>query len=350
VSPTRFGASRLALCGLLLGSGSGLASADDACTGARPALQAADDALDRGDWPEASRRLAAIEGPHGGCAAVVLRRARVRAAQGHGAEAERLFERAASLAPDDAEVHAHFARYWLARGQVAHADYQSSLALSIDPDCTEALVVSGQILALKGRPREADEVLARAARLDPRNAEAPYQWGVSLFRTQRHAEAAYQFERATALRPADPRILDYLALAYEAVGEGEKAEAAFGKAIQANQEGPFFDRYLDYNYGRFLLKRRRLEESRSHLDRALALLPRSRGVHYERGRLFLLQGDYPRARQEAEQARDLHDPGSSVLDLQVYYLLATVYGRLGEKALAEKYAELARTTTVPGQD
>ena len=33
----------------------------------------------------------------------------------------------------------------------------------------------------------------------------------------------------------------------------------------------FPDRFLDYSYGRFLLKERRLDESRIHLDRAVAL-------------------------------------------------------------------------------
>jgi hypothetical protein len=33
--------------------------------------------------------------------------------------------------------------------------------------------------------------------------------------------------------------------------------------------------------------------------------------------------------------------------VQVHYLLATVYARLGETVLARKYAELARTTPHP---
>ncbi len=37
-------------------------------------------------------------------------------------------------------------------------------------------------------------------------------------------------------------------------------------------KSPFFDSFVDYNYGRFLLKESRLEESQSHLDRAVALL------------------------------------------------------------------------------
>jgi hypothetical protein len=45
----------------------------------------------------------------------------------------------------------------------------------------------------------------------------------------------------------------------------------------------------------------------------------------------------------------LRDPDGFVLDLQVYYLLATVYSRLGETELARKYADLARTTPIPDQ-
>jgi len=38
-----------------------------------------------------------------------------------------------------------------------------------------------------------------------------------------------------------------------------------------------------------------------------------------------------------------------VLDVQVYYLLATVYARVGEPELAQKYAELSRRTALPDQ-
>jgi len=77
----------------------------------------------------------------------VLALARLRAARGEVAEAERLFSRATSIAPDDAVAHAHFAQYWLSRGQPARADYEAALALSLDPRCTEALVARGRLLS-----------------------------------------------------------------------------------------------------------------------------------------------------------------------------------------------------------
>jgi len=342
-------ASLLGLC--LHGGGFGAASpaGRDPCAGAAPALRQAAEALDKGQWAEGEGHLRPLEASHGDCGGVVLGLARLRAARGDTAEAERLFERATSLTPGDAVAHALFAQYWLSRGQRARADYESSLALSRDPDCPEALVVAGQILGLKGQAAPAFQALQKAARLGTGNAEAQYQLGVVLFRRKLHAEAVRQFEKAAALRATDARARDYLALGYEALGEAEHADEAYQGALRVN-DGPFFDSFLDYNYGRFLLKQRRLEESRSHLDRAIVLLPRSRGARYERGKLNLTLGQYRAAREDAELALSLPDAGGSVLDLQVYYLLATVYARLGETDLARKYAELSRTTKIPDQD
>ena len=82
----------------------------------------------------------------------------------------------------------------------------------------------------------------------------------------------------------------------------------------------------------------------------MALLPESRTVYYERAKLNLAARDYAAARKDAERALALRDPDGLVLDLQVYYLLATVYARLGETDLARKYAALSRTTPIPERD
>jgi len=237
----------------------------------------------------------------------------------------------------------------LDKGELARADYLSSLALALAPDCPEALVVQGRVFSLKGRPREAREALDKAVRLAPADAEARYQLGIWLYRARRYADAVPQFEKVVALRPTDVRAHDYLALNLEALGEGERAELAYRDASRVN-DGPLRDPFFDYYYGRFLLKQGRLEEGRAPLDRAVARHPDERAVHYERGKLNLARKDYVAARRDAERALDLRDPGGLVLDLQVYYLLATVYARLGESALARKYAELARTTPIPDQD
>jgi tetratricopeptide (TPR) repeat protein len=306
------------------------------------------EALDIGQWAEAERLLQPLSASGADCSGVVLGRARLKAAQGDTAEAERLFTHATHLSPADALAHAFFARYWLSRGQPARADHLSALALALNPDCPEALVVRGRLLRGKGLIREARETLELATRLDPANAEAAYQLGIWFFNGRRYQEAVGRFETVVARRPGDARAHDYLAASLEALGEAERAELAYRSALGVN-EGPFFDPLLECNYGRFLLKQGRLEESRSHLDRAVGLLPERRGPHYERGKLHLARKDYPAARRDAERALGLPDPSGLVLDVQVYYLLATVYARLGEPELAQKYAELSRRTALPDQ-
>jgi tetratricopeptide (TPR) repeat protein len=236
----------------------------------------------------------------------------------------------------------------LDEGEVARADYLSSLALAVAPDCAAALVVQGRVLTFKGRPREALAALEKAVRLAPEDAEARYQLGVWLYRARRYPDAVPQLERAVARRPRDQRAHDYLALSLEALGEAERAEQAYRRALEAS-DGPRPDPFFDYYYGRFLLKQGRLEESRAPLDRAVARHPDERAAHYERAKLNLARKDYVAARRDAERALALRDPTGLVLDLQVYYLLATVYARLGETELARKYAELARTTAIPDQ-
>lgn len=217
------------------------------------------------------------------------------------------------------------------------------------PDCPEALVIQGRILGLKGQAQAARQALERALRLDPANVEAQYQLGVWFFRGRLHLDAARHFEKVASARPADARAHDYRGLSLEALGEADRAELAYRSGLKVNAE-PFFDPLLDYNYGRFLLKQNRFAESRSHLDRAVALLPQRRGVHFERAKLHLATKDFAAARLDAERALSVPDPGGLVLDVQVYYLLATVYARLGETELARKYAELSRTTPLSEPD
>ena len=214
------------------------------------------------------------------------------------------------------------------------------------PHCVQALVLYGQILAMKGQPAEAEQRLSRACELAPDSAEARFQLGVFYDGRQQNAKAAEQFTKVIALTPQDPRAYDYLALRLEPLGRIEEAEQAYRKGLAVNRR-PNFDAFLDYNYGRFLLKQNRLTELKRHLDRAVELAPKTRAVYYERARLNLKLRNNERARSDAERALTLQDPGGVILDLQVYYLLARVYSQLGENELAEKYVKLSQTSSVP---
>ena len=61
-------------------------------------------------------------------------------------------------------------------------------------------------------------------------------------------EAAFRFEAARRLEPANARVLNNLAVAYEATGRFEEALATYRDALKLAPE----DRQTKQNYSRFL--------------------------------------------------------------------------------------------------
>jgi tetratricopeptide (TPR) repeat protein len=321
----------------------------NACFGLGNPLRAAEQALTRGDSVEAERLLVALQSSRPECGEVLAGLARVRALQKNVDDAEQLFLRAIALSPDDPHMYFYFAQFRFDQGEYQRAYDLIDKALKLKKEYPEALILKGQMLAMKGEPVAARKTLEEACRIAPNNAEAHFQLGIFFDNHKLNRQAVEQFRISVALRPLDPRAYDYLGLNLEALGEIQEAARIFKKGLVVNK-GPLFDYFLDYNYGRFLLRERKLQESKVHLDRAVSLAPETRAVYYERAKLNVLLGDYLQARRDAEQASRLEDASGFVLDVQVYYLLANVYSRLGEPELARQYAELTKTATIPIQD
>jgi tetratricopeptide (TPR) repeat protein len=321
----------------------------DACLGLEKQLGLAEQALTSGDAGQAERLLLPLESSHPACGEIFANLARLRASQKNVAEAEQLFLRAIALSPDDPETYFYFSQFSFDQGVYLRAYDLVDKALNLKGEYPEALILKGQMLAMSGEALTARKTLEEACRIAPNNAEAHFQLGILFDNSKLNRQAVEQFRISVALRPSDPRSYDYLGLNLETLGETRRAASIYKRGLLVNK-GPLFDYFLDYNYGRFLLKQRRLQESKVHLDRAVSLAPQTRAVYYERGKLNLILGDYQQARRDAEQASKLQDPSGFVLDLQVYYLLSTIYSRLGEHELARQYAELSKTARIPIQD
>lgn len=320
--------------------------ATSSCAGLESRLAEAARLMDAGDLPEAGRVLRSAQVANPQCDDVLLALGRVHAAQGDVNSAREFLWRFISVAPRDAKNYYAVAQLALIEGNPAQADAASAMSLALNPDYSDALVLRGQIVAMKGDARAARRLLEKACRLAPSSAEAQFQLGQLFDREGQPAEAVTQFRKVVTIRPKDPRAWDYLALNLERLGEPENAEAAYKSGLKVNS-GPLFDSFLDYNYGRYLMKRSRLAEGKVHLDRAVQLAPETRAVYYEHARINLRLNRAQEARADAEKALGLADPGGFILDLQIYYLLSTIYSRLGQSELAHKYAELSRTTGVP---
>jgi tetratricopeptide (TPR) repeat protein len=317
------------------------------CSGTEQRMASIWNALSAGNVSGAEQILHEVERTHPECPEVILANARVAEANGAPAGAEDFFARYADLVPNEAKAYSYHARFLLRRGQYARADVISAQALERDPNDVVALAVRGEILDIQGQTQEGMELLEKACRLDPRNAQAQFRLATIYDRAKRLADAVQHFEKVVETDPQDARAWDYLALDLESVGEVERADLAYRKGLAANQPGPYFDAFLDYNYGRFLMKRNDLTASKQHLDRALELTPDFRAPWYERAKLNLRLKNNQQARDDAERAANIRDSRGIIIDLQLYVLLEQIYTRLGDAVLAEKYAKLSQRTPVP---
>jgi tetratricopeptide (TPR) repeat protein len=317
------------------------------CDGAGPQLKEISLKLDHGDFASAARQLAPLAHRSSECPLVVLVQARTQAAERDSGQAEALFTRYITAQPDDASGYAYYARYLLSQRQYRRADMLSSIALEKGHSVPIALAVNGQILFMKGQAKQGLDMLEDACRLDPDDAESQFEIGSIYDRMKRPADAVKHFSKVVELNPRDGRAFDYLALNLEPLGEISRAGIAYKKASTVNQPGPFHDGFIDYNYGRFLAKRGDFQAGKTHLDRAVELVPDVRATWSERAKLNLKMKNYQQARSDAERAERLSDPAGIIIDLQIYTLLEQIYRRLGETTLADKYAQLSRNTPPP---
>jgi len=318
----------------------------DACAGAEIQLKSLSTNLNRNQFSVAEDRLTLLKAGHPDCSSILLAEARIKASKG-AAEARDLFSRYLEKVPNDPAGLAYFARFLIDQGQYQRADELSDAALSQDVNNPAALAVRGQILIMKRQPAQGEELLIKSCELDPDNAESQFQLGALYDRTKRPGEAVKRFQKVVDLDPGYASAWDYLALNLEPLGEVDRADEAYRRGLEVNHEGQQFDAFLDYNYGRFLAKRNQLAESKLHLDRAVELVPDDRDTWYDRAKLNLRMGNFARARSDAERAASLPEQTGGILDLQVYTLLEHIYRRLGEKELADKYANLTRQTPPP---
>ncbi|MGA2074084.1 MAG: tetratricopeptide repeat protein [Terriglobia bacterium] len=335
----------LPLAGLLAALASFAAEATS-CAGVQSLLTATKQAFEREDLALAERTALKVHEKSPQCNEVLLWLGQVREAQGDVLSAQSLFSRYTVREPHDSKGYFYLARLIVAQQDYDRADLLTEEALSRKPDDPDVLALRGRILAAKGDNIRAQELLEKACKLAPNHVEAHFQLGRLFRQTERPLDAVVQFEKAIALEPRSPRVHEHLALTLEELGENEKAEAEYRKALQLN-EGPLSDPFLDINYGRFLLKQNRLLESKQYLDRAAHQAPEARSTFYERARLDIRLKDYTQARRDAERALALPNLMGDVQDTQLFYLLVTIYTRTGEKELARKYSELCRVFSAP---
>ncbi len=117
----------------------------------------------------------------------------------------------------------------------------------------------GLLLSLATAP------VAEAAKGDS-EARAQLAFGVDMARRGLWNEALFRFEQVRTLQPNDPKVLNNLAVAYEAVGRFDDAEAAYREALKVAPS----NRDLKKNVTRF---REFLQSFRAKKSTAESLAP-----------------------------------------------------------------------------
>lgn len=82
---------------------------------------------------------------------------------------------------------------------------------------------------------------------DSKSIDADIEFGVDMARKGLWSEALFRFQQADKARPNDGQILNNMAVAYEAVGNYEKALECYQKALRADPA----NRELKRNYSAF---------------------------------------------------------------------------------------------------
>jgi tetratricopeptide (TPR) repeat protein len=80
------------------------------------------------------------------------------------------------------------------------------------------------------------------------NLNKEIEFGVKMAQRGLWNEALFRFKRAAELRPGDSKVLNNLAVAYEAIGQYENALLAYQEALSADSA----NRELKRNYSRFV--------------------------------------------------------------------------------------------------
>ena len=91
-------------------------------------------------------------------------------------------------------------------------------------------------------------LLVGAKNLPPNTSESQLAFGVQMAQRGLWSEALFRFKQADRLKPGSPRTLNNMAVAYEALGNFEKALDVYQDAIKSDPT----NRELKRNYSRFV--------------------------------------------------------------------------------------------------
>jgi adenylate cyclase len=229
--------------------------------------------------------------------------------------AREMFTQAIAVDPEFALAHAGIADcssllhmyYPSAEAAVEQAERASRRAVELDPDLPEARAARGFALSQQRRYDEAAAEFLTAVRLDPGQFDARYYYARQCFQRGALPEAATWFEDAARVRE-DYQARFFAAQSYEAMGERQRALAAYQRALDVAR------RHLELHPDDPRAATMRAvascrtgdrEGGLRWAERALVIDPEDAGVRYNVACLYALEGERDRAIATLEECVQL---------------------------------------------
>lgn len=203
--------------------------------------------------------------------------------------------------------------------------------LAANPRDLNALIRAGELAVTLGDPTAAAGFFARAEQIDPRNARVKAGIGTLLVLAERPGEALRRFAEAEALGLGVQAYAAHRGLAYDLIGEQERAQRDYRLALQGGSNDETTRRYA-LSLG---ISGKR-DEALALLD---AMLRRSdRGAWRSRAFILAMNGDSAGAERIA----------TSMMPAGLAYGLQPFFARLGalspaDRAFAVHFGELRPT-------
>jgi Flp pilus assembly protein TadD len=211
----------------------------------------------------------------------------------------------------------------------AIAAFQASVRLQ--PGFAPAWKALGVALASRGDYDAAETPFRNACERLPALPDACLYYGRTLYLLNRFRPAIQVLRGAIPNERNPTEAYRLLALSFEGLGEVAEAESAFRQALRNNRGGlPDEDPGIDY--GVFLYRQGRAEQSLGPLEDVLKRHPETARAHLELGCILLSLDRLPDAAAHLERAVAV-----DARNARAHLLLGKTYLRLGKPDLAEEH-------------
>jgi len=260
------------------------------------------------------------------------------------AMAKQAVDKALELDPDLSETHFALGRYYNIISDTERALEQFAIVLKSQPNHTAAIAMTGYTLRDLGELEQAVTNFKRVLELNPRNAQLLYHVGDTLVYLRKYPEAERYYNRAISLAPDRPGFYwEKTRLYLSWKGNTDKARVILTEALPnlESTENPYANLFVtldvfDRNYQRALY---RLSLKSGDIDNMYWFIPttlRYASIYWYMGQKELAKKYYDEARSILEIKIE-QDPEEA----RFHSSLGIAYAGLGRKEDAVREGKLA---------